>query len=133
MTDTIDQYRQNTLTKIFVYLRDVLERYKDSERICHREIKCNEMILSSLTIDLNAIRILQSSYSSYNNFSVKDVFHKLREMKMPQYCQNLDDYERDFSFTEHRTCEEIKKSFEVKVEKLRQKLQEIELTIEKYN
>ena len=91
------------------------------------------MILSFLTIGLNAIRILQPSYFSYNGFSVKDVFQKLREMGVPQYCQNLSDYERGFSFTEDRTCGGIKKPLEAKVGELRQKLQGIELTVGKYN
>lgn len=79
------------------------------------------MILGSLTIGLNAI------------FSVNDVFQKLREMRVPQYCQSLNDHERNFSFMKDRTCKGIKEPLEAKVEELRQKLQGIELTVGKYN
>ena len=127
LTNAIDQHRQNILTEIFAYLQSVLKRYKNSKRNCLREIECDEMILNSLTINLNAIKILQPPHSSYNGFSVKDIFRKLREMSKFQFCQILRDCERSLWSSSDETCEKIKKPLEIKLEELEHKLQKMEL------
>ena len=90
------------------------------------------MILGTLTIGLNAIGILQPPHPQYNGFSVKDVSHKLREMRVPQYCLNHHDYERRYYSPSNTTCEGIERPLEAKVEEVRQKLQGIELTVGNY-
>ena len=88
--------------EIFAYLQSILDRYKGSERVCHRGIECDGMILGSLTIGLNAINILQPPHPPYNGFSVKDILQKLQDMPLPQNCKSYHRYEkrRDIRVTE---------------------------------
>lgn len=120
------------MTKIFVYLQNVFAKYKNNKRHCHRKIEYNKIILKILTINLNAINILKSFYFSYNDFFVKNVFHKLKKIKIFQYCLNFRDYEKRFYFLNDTICEKIKRFFEIKIVKIKQKFQKIKLTIEKY-
>ena len=132
LINIIDQHRQNILTQIFVYLQNVFKQYKNNERNCHRKIECDKMILNFLTINLNAINILQSFHFSYNDFFVKYIFQNLQKMRMFQYCKKFHDCENIFYISNDKICEKIKKNFEIKIEKLKQNFQKIKLTIEKY-
>ncbi|KAL8837874.1 MAG: hypothetical protein Q9170_002349 [Blastenia crenularia] len=125
--NTIDQDRQNTLTEIFTYLQAVLERYKGSERNCPQGIECDGMILGSLTIGLNAINILQPPHPPYNGFSVKNISQRLREMRVPQYCQHLPNYGRHSWSSSGRTCEGIERPLKAQVEGLERQLRGLEL------
>lgn len=85
------------------------------------------MILGSLTISLNAIDILQPPHPPYNGLSVKEISQKLREMRVPQYCMEIRNYENSWPPSK-RICEGIKGPLEAKIKELDQQLQGVELT-----
>ena len=82
------------------------------------------MILGSLTIGLNAIHILQPPEPPYNGFSVKGLFQKLREIRVPHFCQMGLNYRRKSYYNDSEgNCEGFGGPLERKTRNLKDKLE----------
>ena len=126
LIEKINTCRQDTLFEIFDYLQDTLEKYQGSERICPEGIRCDGMLLGSLTIGLKAINILQPTpQPPYDGFSVKGLCQSLAEIEVPQYCDSDFGYR---SYSRGQTCKGVKRPLEAKIEELQQQLQGLDLT-----
>ena len=119
----INRSRQDTLSEIFTYLQETLEKYQGSERICPQGVRCDGMLLGSLTRGLKAINVLPTVNPPYDGFSVKGLFERLKAMELPQCCSSNDLKSMDYySRATAINCSGILKA------KIKQKIKGLELT-----
>ncbi|MCJ1383322.1 hypothetical protein MMC17_006435 [Xylographa soralifera] len=86
-TVEIDTSRQQTLARMFAYVKLVLDKYQGHERTCETGLKCTAMVLGFLTISLTAIGILPLPDAPYKDFCFETLAQRLREMEILQYCE----------------------------------------------
>ncbi len=87
MAGYIDTRRQESLAEILSFLQSKLREYQDDKRLCPQGLRCNAMVLGSLTIGLKKIGVLQSPDPPYVGFQFSKFTNQLKEIEILHLCQ----------------------------------------------
>ncbi|MCJ1399231.1 hypothetical protein MMC11_002433 [Xylographa trunciseda] len=118
----IDRSRANALAESFAYIQEVLKSYQGSKRNCALGLKCDAMVLGSLTLGLAAIGVLQPPPFPYDGFCLKTLAQQLCDIQVLQYC-TLHEHTRNYGhFSDTVRCQGVMIPLQVELRRLGEQL-----------